>query len=103
MKTLHVTAVLALLAGGAQAGELEVAVLAGKAFPFYSQQFTYDPGPVNIPGLDVQQNGVFSLDAQGALTLSLAAAWQFAGPVGVEGRLDRADVSVHTTGAVYHV
>jgi hypothetical protein len=103
MRIPCIAVAVALLAGSAHAGELEVAVLAGKAFPFYSQQFTYDPGPLSIPGLDVQQSGVFSLDAHGALTLSLAAAWQFAGPVGIEGRLDSADVSVDTTGAVYHV
>ena len=39
----------------------------------------YDPGPISIPGLNVQQNGVFSLDAKGALTLSGPVAWQIAG------------------------
>jgi hypothetical protein len=97
------TVLLALFATNAQAGGFEGSVLVGKAFPFYSQQFTYDPGPLSIPGVGVEQSGMFSLDAHGALTLSASAAWQFQGPVGIEARLDTADVTVDTTGATYRV
>ena len=49
------------------AGELELTGYGGYTFPFYSQTFKYDPGPVSvpIPGVTVEQGGSFELKASG--------------------------------------
>jgi hypothetical protein len=95
------------LCGGAgtraPADDFELALYAGKVVPFYDQTFTYDPGPlpVSVPGLSLEQNGTFRLEGSGALALSGGATWFFAPHVGVEARLDTADVSVPITGVRY--
>jgi hypothetical protein len=100
------TLLLALAtAAHASAADVEVHVLAGKVFPFYEQTFTYDPGQLSapLPGSTISQESVFRLDAQGALALSAAVAVRLVGPLGIEGRIDTADVSVETDGARYRV
>jgi hypothetical protein len=74
-------------------------------FPFYDQTFDYDPGPLTSPvaGATLEQRGVFVLDAQGALALNLALRRSLGAHVGIEARLDTADVSVHVTGARYRI
>jgi hypothetical protein len=51
----------------------------------------------------VRQTGVFQLEAKGGLSFGAALAWEFAGPLGLEARLDSTDVDVRTTGASYRV
>jgi hypothetical protein len=100
------TLLLALAtAAHASAADVEVHVLAGKVFPFYEQTFTYDPGQLSapLPGSTISQESDFRLDAQGALALSAAVAVRLVGPLGIEGRIDPADVSVETDGARYRV
>jgi hypothetical protein len=88
-----------------QAGELEISGHAGSIFPFYSQTFDFDPGQIGglPPGTSVQHEGTFTLDARGGLALGLAASWQFSPWIGLEGRLDTADVRVRTTGATFMI
>lgn len=96
---------LTLLPSAAAAGVLEVTVHAGPSFPTYSQTFSYDPGTVTlpIPFATVRQTGVFQLEAKGGLSFGGALAWQFAGPLGLEARIDTTDVDVQTLGARYRV
>jgi hypothetical protein len=104
-RVLAATLVLAASAAPLRAEGWEIAVTAGKVFPFYSQAFEYDPGALSSPiaGATIEQRGVFMLDARGALALNLAVARDLGRHVAVEARLDTADVSVNTIGAVYRV
>jgi len=85
------------------AGELEVTAHAGSVFPFYKQSLDFDPGslPGLPPGVTVERQDVFHLDAHGGLALGGSVSWQFSPWLGVEGRVDTADVSVRLTGARY--
>jgi len=103
---LPVVALAALLPTAASAeGNLEVTGYLGTSFPFYSQSFTYSPGPVNlsIPGITITQEGVFKMDGSGGLVLSGGVAYYFGGVIGIEGRLDTVKLNVDTTGAKYDV
>src|SRR5574341_2614338 len=97
----------ALLAVGipaaASASDWEVAAWIGPAFPLYEQTFPYDPGPLTVAGASLEQRGVFSLHARGGLAFGGAVAWHPSPYVGLELRLDTADVHVRTQGARYSV
>jgi len=99
-------AVAALLPLSVSAGSVDVTAHVGPAFPTYRQSFSYDPGiPVAIPSsiVTVRQTGSFQLDAEGGIAFGAALAWQFAGPLGLEARIDTTDVDVRTSGARYRV
>jgi hypothetical protein len=102
---LLATLFIAGLARGAAAEGWEITVTAGKVFPLYNQMFEYDPGALAppIPGATLEQQGVFTLDARGALALNFALARDFDRHAAVEGRLDTADVTVDTIGARYRL
>lgn len=89
----------------AGAGELEVAVYGGYTVPFYSQTFTYDPGPVTvpIPGVSIEQSGTFELKASGGLAFGGAATFYPTDGFGFELRLDSADATVEAHSASYNV
>lgn len=100
---------LALLASlpplAATAGGVELAGYVGPSLPFYEQSFRYDPGTVTIPvpGISLRQDGVFGLSAQGGLAVGGGLTWYFAGPAGLEARVDTARIDVQTLGARYNV
>jgi hypothetical protein len=87
------------------AGELEVAGYAGYTFPFYSQTFAYDPGPVDIPipGVDIQQGGEFELKASGGAAFAGGLTFYATDRFGFELRLDSADMTVETRSNTYSV
>jgi hypothetical protein len=89
----------------AGAGEFEVAGHLGYTFPFYSQTLSYDPGPVTvpIPGVTVEQNGEFQLKASGGLAFAGGATFYPITGIGIELRIDSADVTVDTQSASYNV
>jgi opacity protein-like surface antigen len=96
---------LALSSGPAAAGELELSGWAGPTFPTFEQRFRYDAGAVAIPvpGVSITQQGSFSLNANGALSVGGSLAFYPADPVGLEVRLDTADIDVGITGVRYDV
>jgi len=98
---------LAVLAAPALAGagELELTGYGGYTFPFYSQTFKYDPGPVSvpIPGVSVEQSGSFDLKASGAPAFAGGMAFYVTDGFGFEVRYDRADLTVETQAASYTV
>lgn len=98
-------AVALALTAHARAGEWEAAALIGPSFPFYEQTFEYDPGPLAapFPGATVEQRDIFRLDGRGGLDVAAVVAYQARDWIGVEARLDTADVSVRTEGARYVV
>lgn len=103
---LPVVAFAALLPTTVSAdGNFEIAGYLGTSFPFYSQSFTYSPGPVSlpIPGVSIRQQGAFKMDGSGGLVVSGGVTYYFGGVIGIEGRLDTAKVNVATTGARYDV
>jgi len=87
------------------AGEVELTGSLGYTFPFYSQTFTYDPGAVTvpIPGVSIEQNGVFELKASGGLAFGAALTFYPTSGFGVELRFDSADVTLDTRSASYTV
>jgi hypothetical protein len=104
-KILAVTLALAALASPLRAEGWEIALSAGKVFPFSNQAFEYDPGALASPiaGATIEQRGVFMLEARGGLALSLAVTRDLGRHVALEARLDTADVSVNTIGARYRL
>jgi len=98
---------LALVASAApaRAGSFELSAHLGRSLPTYDKTFSYDPGLAvsSIPGVTVTQDGSFTLNADGGLAVGGAATFYFAGILGLEGRLDTADVKVNVTNPVFHV
>jgi hypothetical protein len=100
-------ALLALLAvapatGGA--GDLEISGWVGPSLPFYSQSFRYQPPAVPpLPGVGVEQVGEFRFDASGGVSFGAGVAWHFAGPIGVELRVDSGAIDVTQEGARFRV
>ncbi len=97
-------AVIALPALAA-AGEVEIGGFAGYTFPFYSQTFNYDPGPVtvDIPGVTIQQSGTFQLKASGGVVFGGTVGLFPVDPVGFELRFDSANLTAKVDNPTYHV
>jgi hypothetical protein len=89
----------------AGAGEFEITGYGSYTFPFYSQTFRYDPGPVNvpIPGVSVEQSGSFEGTASGGMAFCGAATFYVTDGFGFEVRHDRANVTVETKSSSYTV
>ena len=104
-QALFVLVAVALLPVPARAGSVEIAGYAGYTFPFYSQTFTYDPGPVEvpIPGVSIEQNGTFELKGSGGPAFAGSFTFYATESFGFEIRLDSADVTIDTTSAGYTV
>lgn len=99
---------LAVLAAPALAGAagLELSGFLGYSFPFYNQTFPYDSGPIDvdnpfIPGLAVDQGGVFELESSGGLVLGGAITLYASEGFGLEVRFDSADVAIDTLANTY--
>src|SRR5262245_66562329 len=77
-------AAVLLLPRAASAGQFELYGSYGVTFPFYTQTFTWDPGPVSlpIPGLTISQQGTFKLDAQGSSVWGIGCTVFFASAFG---------------------
>ena len=82
--------VVTLTAPFAGAGEVELAAYGGYTFPFYSQTFPYNSGPVEIPipGVGIEQGGEFVLDSSGGLALAGALTLYATEGFGLEVRLE---------------
>ena len=104
-KGLAALAALLTVPALAGAAELELTGFLGYSFPFYSQTFPYDSGPINIPipGLEIDQGGEFELKASGGLVLGGAATFYATDGFGFELRLDSADMAVDTVSNDYSV
>ena len=104
-KALASLVVLLAIPSLAAAGGVEISGFAGYAFPFYSQTFRYDPGPIDvpIPGGSVQQSGVFELKGSGGLAFGGALTLYAAETIGLELRLDSASVNVTSQNASFDI
>jgi hypothetical protein len=91
--------IIAGLSGGpASAGEVELAVEAGRSLPFYSQSFALDPAGLVPPGYPLDTSGGFDLELGGGLTVSGTVTWRFSDVLGLEARVDSAEVELRVTG-----
>jgi hypothetical protein len=104
-ETLLALVAVVLLPVLATAGSVEITGYAGYTFPFYSQTFTYDPGPVEIPipGVSVDQNGTFELKGSGGAAFAGALTFYATQSFGFEIRLDSADFTIDAQSAGYTV
>jgi hypothetical protein len=104
-KALAALAAVLVLPALASAGGVEITGFAGYTFPFYTQTFTYDPGPVQvpIPGVSIEQSGVFELKGSGGAAFAGALTFYATESFGFEVRLDSADVTIDTKSAGYTV
>lgn len=92
--------------GLAAAGDVEIAGRAGRVFPFYEQSFRFDPGPLllsSLPGVSVQPVQDLRLDGRGALAFGGGITWYPSRSLGVEWRVDAADLDVRTRDAIVHL
>jgi hypothetical protein len=89
----------------AAAAEVEIGGFAGYTFPFYSQTFKYDPGPisVDIPGVTIDQSGKFELKASGGPVFGGTVGLFPIDALGFELRFDSASLTVKTQSPSYHV
>jgi hypothetical protein len=95
---------LALLPATGGAGDLELSGGVGPSLPFYNQSFQYSPPAVPpLPGFGVEQVGEFRFDASGGVSFGAGLAWQFAGRLGVELRVDSGAIDVKQEGARFRV
>ena len=104
--TLRVGALslVACLVASAARADWEIAVHGGPTFPFYEQSIAFDPGPISgVPGVFITQAGEYRLDGRGGLSLGAALAYHPHPAVGLELRVDTADVDVRTGGSSYRV
>jgi hypothetical protein len=105
MRKLLLASLLALLVlpSVVSAADVEISGFAGYTYPFYSHSFTYEPGPISVPisGVNVQQNGAFDLKGKGGPSLGGSIALFPVEAVGVELRLDSADLKVEARNASY--
>lgn len=92
------------LAAATGHADWELAIHGGPTVPFYEQSFAFEPGlPGGSLGAIVEQEGVYRLDGQGGVALGAALAFHPHRVVGLELRLDTADVRVRTGGSSYRV
>jgi hypothetical protein len=89
----------------AAAGGVELSGFTGYTFPFYSQTFSYGPGPISVPieGVSITQNGAFELKTSGGLSLGGSLTLYPAETFGIELRLDSASVDLQPQNAVFDV
>ncbi len=87
-----------LSATSARADDFELTFQAGKALPFYQQSFGFDPGDLVPPEIPVETTGAFDLDLDGGLSLAGAFTWRFTDRLGLEARIDSAQVNLEVKG-----
>jgi hypothetical protein len=102
---LVLTLALSLLsAGPLLAGDFEISGFVGLSAPTYSQTFSYQPPPPpTVSGIRIDQRGDFELKATGGTAFGGAVAFFPVPAVGIEARLDTADMNLETQNASYVV
>ena len=98
-------AVLWLAAGQVHGSELELEAALGRALATYTETYTYFPrfSGLEVPGLRLEQRGGFQIDARGSSAWSAAATFYFVAAVGVEARLDSAQVDLELVDVFFDV
>lgn len=109
MSRTHALAVVCALCAAwpaaSRATGIEVAVHVGRTAPTFEQTLSYDPSASipSTPGVSVRALGPLRLDAQGALAFSGGVTLFFAGPLGIEARVDGLEADLESLPAGYEV
>lgn len=83
------------------AGQGDVTLLGGLAFPTYAQQFTLTVPVSPLPGLEIRAEEDLTLDARGGAVFGGAVAFAFTPVIAIEGRLDSTALDLRSSGARY--
>src|SRR5688572_1745073 len=103
-RAIPAAVVILLTVAPAARADWEIAIHGGPTFPFYQQSFAFDPGPIGGgAGTIVSQEGLYELDGRGGISAGAALAFHPHDAVGLELRVDTADVDVRTGGSSYRV
>ena len=101
-RSLGYALALAIIAPrAALAGQGDVTLVGGVAFPTYSQQFTLTVPSFPLPGLEVRAEEDLTLDARGGAVFGGAVAFEFTPVLAIEGRLDSTAIDLRSSGARY--
>ena len=93
------TAVVAVPAQ-AFAGQVDLTLFLGRAYPVYDERLLIRPSTPSLPGVDVTVSGDPVIRADGGLVFGGALAFE-AGIFGIEGRVDGTEVGLDFSGARY--
>jgi hypothetical protein len=96
---LAVTGCLAL-ASQAYAGQIDVTLFLGRAYPIYDERLTVRLSAPTLPGVDINVTGEPVIRADGGSVLGGALGFEL-GVIGVEARVDGTDVGFEFSGARY--
>ena len=93
-------AALVAVPARARAGQMDLTLFLGRAYPVYDERLTIRPSPPSLPGVNVTVSGDPVIRADGGLVIGGALAFE-AGVFGIEGRVDGTEVSLDFSGARY--
>lgn len=104
MSSRRLVAVLSALLctpSAALAGEWDLTVFLGRAYPVYEERLTLRaPSVPSLPGVEVTPTGTPEITTDGGPVFGAALAWE-AGVIGLEGRVDVTEIGFDLTGARY--
>ena len=96
----HIAAIALLFVTGSSVAEAgwEIAFLGGWTAPTFEQTFTYQPdlGLPAFPGINIRQEGEFSMKARGSFAFGGSVTYYFTDFFGIEGRVDTVDFRIDT-------
>jgi hypothetical protein len=88
------------LVPSAYAGQADLTVFLGRAYPIYDERLTIRPSAPSLPGVDIDVSGDPVIRADGGLVLGGALAFEL-GVLGIEARVDGTEVGFDFSGARY--
>ena len=91
-----------MVAPQASAGQFDLTLFLGRAYPIHDERLTLRPPVPSLPGVDITVTGAPVVRAEGGLVLGGALAFE-RGLIGVEARLDGAGVGLEFSGARYEL
>jgi hypothetical protein len=84
----------------AHAGQVDVTVFVGRAYPVHDERLTIRPSTPSLPGVQINVSGDPAIRPDGGLVLGAALAFE-AGIVALEARVDGTQVGFDLSGARY--
>jgi hypothetical protein len=84
----------------AHAGQIDLTVFLGRAYPVYDERLVIRPSSPSLPGVDIDVSGDPLIRTDGGLVLGAALAFEF-GILGIEGRIDGTEIGFDVSGARY--
>ena len=101
-RCLFAVAVLACLAlpPEAHAGQVDLTLFLGRAYPIYDERLPLRPSAPTLPGVDINVTGEPVIRADGGPVLGGALGFEL-GVIGVEARVDGTEVGFDFSGARY--